>query len=67
MLVESINSVPVGFPFNYHYLVYVLQRVAVHPAKEVIELTPQRWKERFADKPMTSDVSQNTAANKALT
>ncbi|MFC3203189.1 transposase, partial [Alteromonas oceani] len=34
----------------YHYLVDVLQRVALHPAKDVLDLTPRVWKERFADK-----------------
>ena len=35
----------------YTYLVDVLQRVALHPARNVIELTPRVWKERFADAP----------------
>lgn len=38
----------------YTYLVDVLQRVALHPAREVGELTPKRWKERFADNPLRS-------------
>ena len=33
----------------YTYLVDVLQRVARHPARGVIELTPRVWKMRFAD------------------
>ncbi len=38
----------------YIYLVDVLQRVARHPAREVEELTPRLWKERFAADPMRS-------------
>ena len=40
----------------YTYLVDVLQRVALHPARSVIELTPRVWKERFADNPLRSDL-----------
>lgn len=40
----------------YHYLVDVLQRVSQHPAKDVIDLTPRRWKVLFADKRLRSDV-----------
>ncbi len=39
------------------YLVDVLQRVGLHPAKDVEALTPRLWKERFADHPMTSDLA----------
>lgn len=42
----------------YTYLVDVLQRVGQHPAKDVIDLTPRRWKELFAAKPLRSDVSR---------
>ena len=38
----------------YDYLVDVLQRVALHPAALVADLTPRQWKERFADKPQRS-------------
>ncbi|HHC71603.1 MAG TPA: IS66 family transposase [Thiotrichales bacterium] len=38
------------------YLVDVLQRVALHPARDVIELTPRLWKERFAANPLRSDL-----------
>ena len=31
----------------YDYLVDVLQRIDIHPAKDVAELTPARWKEAF--------------------
>ena len=40
----------------YTYLVDVLQRVSLHPAKEVIDLTPRVWKEKFADNFFTSDL-----------
>lgn len=43
----------------YTYLVDVLQRVGQHPASQVIELTPRIWKDKFADSPLTSDVSDN--------
>jgi len=41
----------------YSYLVDVLQRVSQHPAKNVVDLTPRRWKTLFADTPIQSDVS----------
>ncbi len=41
----------------YVYLVDVLQRISVHPASQVIELTPRVWKEKFADNPMKSDLA----------
>ena len=40
----------------YRYLVDVLQRIGVHPARAVLELTPRHWKHRFADNPMRSDL-----------
>ena len=40
----------------YGYLVDVLQRVAIHPAKDIEQLTPRLWKENFADKPLRSDI-----------
>ena len=42
----------------YTYLVDVLQRVSIHPAKEVEELTPRRWKEHFANAPLKSDLDK---------
>jgi transposase len=42
----------------YTYLVDVLQRVAIHPAARVEELTPRRWKALFADNPLRSDVDR---------
>ena len=40
----------------YDYLVDVLQRVGQHPATEVAQLTPRRWKQHFAEKPLRSDL-----------
>jgi len=41
----------------YHYLVDVLQRVALHPASQVEDLTPLNWKTKFADNFLTSDLA----------
>ena len=41
----------------YHYLVDVLQRVSIHPASKVEELTPRIWKEKFRDNLLTSDLA----------
>jgi len=38
----------------------VLQRVAIHPASRVEELTPRRWKELFAHDPLRSDLDRAT-------
>jgi transposase len=38
----------------YTYLVDVLQRVGVHPASKVAELTPRLWKLHFAANPLRS-------------
>lgn len=40
----------------YTYLVDVLQRVGQHPARDVVDLTPRRWKDVFAHRPLRSDV-----------
>ncbi|MDA3921162.1 MAG: transposase domain-containing protein [Salinisphaera sp.] len=40
----------------YTYLVDVLQRVGIHPASRVAELTPRLWKHHFAAHPMRSDI-----------
>jgi transposase len=40
----------------YTYLVDVLQRIALHPARDVEQLTPRQWKTRFADQPLYSDL-----------
>ena len=41
----------------YHYLVDVLQRVSMHPASEVADLTPRIWKEKFSNDFLTSDLA----------
>ncbi|ARU57238.1 IS66 family transposase OrfC [Oleiphilus messinensis] len=43
------------------YLIDVLQRIDYHPAKEIIDLTPRVWKEKFASNPLRSilDNSRN--------
>ena len=38
----------------HDYLVDVLQRIDVHPAKDIGDLTPARWKEKFAENRMIS-------------
>lgn len=43
----------------YTYLVDVLQRVSVHPASRVEELTPRLWKKQFSQNPMRSLVDNN--------
>ena len=40
----------------YHYLVDVLQRVALHPAKDVLDLTPRLWKRKYNQSRLVSDV-----------
>ena len=40
----------------YAYLTDVLQRIAQHPNKRIIELTPRVWKDKFAAHPQTSDL-----------
>src|SRR5690606_6533926 len=40
----------------YTSLVDVLQRVAIHPAARVAELTPRLWKQHFAANPLRSDL-----------
>ena len=40
----------------YDYFVDVLQRVGQHPASQVAQLTPRRWKELFAASPLRSDL-----------
>lgn len=39
------------------YLTDVLQRVSRHPARDVIELTPRVWKDKFADNPLRSPLA----------
>lgn len=40
----------------YVYLMDVLMRVGEHPASQVQDLIPRRWKLLFADKPLRSDL-----------
>ena len=43
----------------YAYLVDVLQRLSLHPARDVEQLTPRCWKSRFADNPLRSDLDRD--------
>ena len=40
----------------YTYLVDVLQRIAIHPDKDIEALTPRHWKTLFANNPLRSDL-----------
>jgi hypothetical protein len=40
------------------YLTDALQRVGQHPARNVLDLTPRRWKVLFADSPLRSDLDR---------
>ena len=42
----------------YHYLVDVLQRISLHPAKDALDLTPRVWKDKFKGNFLTSDLAQ---------
>ncbi|HET7629803.1 MAG TPA: IS66 family transposase, partial [Candidatus Saccharimonadales bacterium] len=54
-LIQSLISTCKLHGINVHtYLVDVLQRVSVHPASRIEELTPRVWKEKFSDNPMRS-------------
>jgi transposase len=56
-LIQSLISTCRLHDINpYTYLVDVLQRVSIHPASRVHELTPRLWKEHFADDPLRSDI-----------
>lgn len=43
------------------YLVDVLQRLDTHPAKQVGELTPRIWKEKFGDNPIPAALPEGTS------
>jgi hypothetical protein len=45
----------------YVYFVDVLQRIAIHPAHQVEQLTPRIWKEHFAADPFPSDLELKIA------
>ena len=40
------------------YLTDVLRGVSEHPARNVIDLTPPRWKILFADNPLRPDLDR---------
>ena len=40
----------------YTYLTDVLLRINEHPARQVLDLTPRVWKEKFSENPMRSDL-----------
>lgn len=42
----------------YKYLVDVLQRISLHPARNIRELIPRIWKDRFGDNPLKSDLDK---------
>lgn len=47
------------------YLTDVLQRISVHPASAIEELTPRLWKTKFAECPMTSMLQASDDASHA--
>jgi hypothetical protein len=49
----------------YTYLVDVLQRISIHPANKIEELTPRLWKNQFAENPMRSPLDQTREASDA--
>ncbi|NKC15882.1 MAG: transposase [Gammaproteobacteria bacterium] len=42
----------------YTYLVDVLQRVSLHPARDIHELIPRNWKERFGRNPLKASLDK---------
>ena len=42
----------------YKYLVDVLQRVSLHPARQIDELIPRNWKERFGRNPLKAPLDK---------
>ena len=42
----------------YAWLVDVLQRIVIHPARDVAQLTPRLWKEHFVANPLTSGIGK---------
>ena len=49
----------------YIWLVDVLQRIAIHPARDVAQLTPRLWKQHFAANPLTSDIGKGVPGTRA--
>ena len=50
----------------YTYLVDVLQRIAIHPDRDVEQLTPRAWKTLFAENPLRSDLTVITTPRHQL-
>ena len=42
----------------YRYLVDALQRISLHPARQVDDLIPRNWKERFGDNPLKAPLDK---------
>ena len=42
----------------YKYLVDVPQRVSLHPARDIRELIPRLWKEKFGANPLKTDLDK---------
>jgi transposase len=42
----------------YKYLVDVLQRISLHPARDIRDLIPRIWKEKFGANPLKSDLDK---------
>ena len=42
----------------FKYLVDVLQRISLHPARDIRELLPRIWKDRFGANPLKSDLDK---------
>lgn len=58
-LIQSLIGTCKLHGVNAHtYLTDVLQRISIHPASQIEELTPRLWKEKFADNPMRSVLDQ---------
>lgn len=58
-LIQSLISTCKLHQINPHtYLTDVLQRISIHPASQVADLTPRLWKEKFSDSPMRSALQQ---------
>lgn len=63
-IIQSLISTCKLHDINPHtYLTDVLQRISIHPASQVHELTPRIWKQKFGDKPMRSVLSANRTLN----
>ena len=54
-IIQSLISTCKLHDVNPHtYLIDVLQRISLHPANRIEELTPRLWKMQFAENPMRS-------------